>query len=515
MVCTDDSEGLGYTTFTVDGITYESMDGNDIRAVRIDSEAGRDIIIPSSLTYGGRTYTVRSLGEELSAYWDIDSIHIPETVVEIIPGALSSPDLEAISVDAANPVYVVVGKALYDNVRSSLVRYCPNNSDVVFEIPGHVITIEAYAFYYASNLEEIRNIPNSIKVIDKFTFSGCSSLSKINYSVLKGVNILPEGLIYIGRSAFSLCESLDNIVLPKSLIMLDAFAFSYNSLLRTIEIQENVNYIGDSVFHGCDSLESIIVSPLNSFYLSLDGVLFLEEGNPKALTLVHYPSMKSDTSYVLPSNSNNIQSGAFYGVTNLKEVTFNDNFIVIPVGALLGASSVEKVFLPSTTVLIDTIAFSDCTSLTAIVGGESVVTINGWAFENTNLSMPFIPNSVTTIGHYAFYGCNGFVDITIPSTVTSVGSYVFKNCSNIKSITFDGTDTVLSSDSLSIGSEESPATVTVYFHGGFTIPSDVSDGFTELDLVELGKEPYPWVNLIGVAVCLLILFGMFRLFREV
>ena len=39
-----------------------------------------------------------------------------------------------------------------------------------------------------------------------------------------------------------------------------------------------------------------------------------------------------------------------------------------------------------------------------------------------------IPNSVTSIGDYAFYGCNGLTSITIPNSVTSIGEEAFEGC---------------------------------------------------------------------------------------
>jgi hypothetical protein len=46
-----------------------------------------------------------------------------------------------------------------------------------------------------------------------------------------------------------------------------------------------------------------------------------------------------------------------------------------------------------------------------------------------------IPNSVTSIGSYAFYGCSSLTDITIPDEVTSIGSGAFYGCSSLTEIT--------------------------------------------------------------------------------
>ena len=46
-----------------------------------------------------------------------------------------------------------------------------------------------------------------------------------------------------------------------------------------------------------------------------------------------------------------------------------------------------------------------------------------------------IPNSVMTIGAYAFLRCSGLTSITIPSSVTSIEAWAFAHCSNLTSVT--------------------------------------------------------------------------------
>ena len=50
-----------------------------------------------------------------------------------------------------------------------------------------------------------------------------------------------------------------------------------------------------------------------------------------------------------------------------------------------------------------------------------------------------IPNSVTSIGQYAFARCYNLTRVVIPSSVTSIDTMAFLFCSNLSNVTFAGT----------------------------------------------------------------------------
>ena len=58
--------------------------------------------------------------------------------------------------------------------------------------------------------------------------------------------------------------------------------------------------------------------------------------------------------------------------------------------------------------------------------------------ENANCPMLVtelgIPNSVTSIGEFAFYNCSDLTTINIPDGVNSIGKYAFYNCSGLTSV---------------------------------------------------------------------------------
>lgn len=80
--------------------------------------------------------------------------------------------------------------------------------------------------------------------------------------------------------------------------------------------------------------------------------------------------------------------------------------------------------------------YENCSSLRNVIIPNSVITIGGYAFYGCeSLLSVSIGKSVTSIGYGALYGCSSLTDIIIPASVTSIGSNAFGGCSDLLSIT--------------------------------------------------------------------------------
>jgi len=130
-------------------------------------------------------------------------------------------------------------------------------------------------------------------------------------------------------------------------------AFYGNSSLTSIAIPDSVTSIGNDPFGACGNLTAITVDAANSFFSSVDGVLFY--GNQSIL--VQCPGGKTGN-YVIPAGVTNI--GGFDGCFNLTGVTIPDSVTSIGDGSFFGCTSLTSVTIPASVTRIGFHAFVYC-----------------------------------------------------------------------------------------------------------------------------------------------------------
>ena len=305
-------------------------------------------------------------------------------------------------------------------------------------IPNSVTSIGVGAFYGCKSLTNI-NIPDTVTSIGDGAFSDCESLTSIN---------IPDTVTSIGDGAFSDCKSLTNINIPDTVTSIGDGAFADCKSLTNINIPESVTSIGDGVFFDCESLTNINI--------------------PESVTSIGdqaFWGCNSLASINIPDNVTSIGYGAFLGCDSLTNINIPDNVTSIGDDAFKYCKSLKSISIPNNVTSIGDYAFSDCKSLTSINIPDSVTSIGVHAFDNcTSLRSIIIPSSVVAIDGNPFCGCHAdlfneskaFVceenvlfnkdkttlisyrakgtNYIIPDTVTSIGIYAFSGCKSLQSI---------------------------------------------------------------------------------
>ena len=284
-----------------------------------------------------------------------------------------------------------------------------NNADTYegeIEIPKKLIynsktyTVTAIGdktFYYCSKLNSV-SIPNSVTSIGNNAFSSCWGLTSVS---------IPNSVTSIGNSAFRDCRRLTSVSIPNSVTLIGDHAFEDCRGLTSVPIPNSVTSIGDYAFSSCRL-----------------------------------------TSVSIPNSVTSIGSCAFSGCGCLTSVSIPNSVTSIGRRAFSGCSGLTSVSIPNSVTSIGSCAFSGCTNLS-----EIAVDANNYKYCSTNgilyskdktelirvpagykTSFVSIPNSVTSIGVYAFEECSGLTSVSIPNSVTSIGDYAFSGCTNLQYI---------------------------------------------------------------------------------
>ena len=445
--------------FQVDGIYY-NLNGEEVTVTYesggiMSNSYSDDVVIPSRITYEGKTYSVTSIGnyafshstgltsitipnsvtsigdyafyyciglisitipESVTSIGDeafqdcrgLTSVTIPASVERLGPGVFSGcTNLEEIIVSADNPVYSSLEGVLYNKDKTELLQW-PDRKLIV-AIPNSVTRIGDCAFSFFRELTSII-IPNSVTSIGERAFEGCTGLTSIT---------LPESVTSIGRNTFSGCSSLTTITLPESVTSIGEYAFDGCAGLTTITIPNSVTSIGEGVFSGCSGLTTITL--------------------PESLTSIGYDAFRGCsglTAITLPESLTSIGDFAFDGCAGLTTITIPNSVTSIGEGVFSGCSGLTTITLPESLTSIGYDAFRGCSGLTAITLPESLTSIDSRAFWNcTSLTSITLPESVTNIGISAFEGCSGLASVTIGKSVTSIGDNAFAGCNRLETVT--------------------------------------------------------------------------------
>ena len=335
-------------------------------------------------------------------------------------------------------------------------------------IPDSVISIDSCAFFSCRGLTSI-NIPNSITCINNSVFSGCSGLTSIS---------IPNSVKSIGDYAFNSCDGLTNISIPNSVKSIGDYAFDSCDGLTSISIPNGVTIIGDYAFNSCDELTIInipdsVTSIGNGTFFLCTGLTNIKI--PNGVTIIEswtFYNCSSLTSVIIPESVTSIEHSAFEGCSGLTNISIPDSVTSIDYSAFKGCSGLTNIKIPNGVTSIESSTFYNCSSLTSVTISESVTSIGNIAFEGcSGLISIYIPDSVISINHTAFNGCtrlecitvdekntvydsrencnaiietekneliSGCKNTAIPESVTSIGSFAFYGCIGLTNISIPG-----------------------------------------------------------------------------
>lgn len=274
-----------------------------------------------------------------------------------------------------------------------------------------------------NNFTNIENVilGNGVRELPTSAFARCEKLNSVT---------IGNGLSNINVASFLCCYNLMSINIPNSVTSIGEYAFYNCSSMVNVTIPDSVTRMGRSAFERCSSLVSIYIP-----------------GSIDVIEKSEFSMCANLSSVVIGDGVKTIDSDAFLWCYNLDNVLIPSSVGYIYNDSFLGCQSIMSFVVDENNMnysSIDGLLLSkDGTCLVAGIGGDvsipnSVTTIGNYAFsERLNLMSISIPDSVLSIGYRSFEYCKGLTSITIPSSVLSIGSGAFSGCRNLLSVEFN------------------------------------------------------------------------------
>lgn len=452
--------------FTVNGVYYKIKTTSTVEVTynfyndNYDSDyydtyysSSGDIVIPSTVTYNGNTYTVIAVGNHAFEDASLTSIVLPSTIKTIGIGAFADArKLKQITFSGG--VTSIGERAFTDCVSLTTIS-----------IPASVSSIGNQAFWGCTGLSEFIIYATSSPAIGYSVFynvpkscvlkypEGCYesyaswssyftvpltdfNVDGIFYNVLSlsdctvevtfqgnaynsyadeysGDVVIPETVTYggktftvtaIGLSAFSGCQNLTSVTLPSTITQIDEYGFNYCTSLKSVNLPEGLTTIGPRAFRICHSL----------------------------------------TSMEIPATVTTIGESAFYECKALQSVAFKGSVESIGSGAFNLCSALTKVFVDNISDWCG-MGFNDLTASPLAVNlvrdaNNGVITGNtGSLYVNgEKLTELVVPDDVERINDYAFYAFDELASIDFDKGLKSIGNSAFAWCHNLTSLTIPG-----------------------------------------------------------------------------
>ena len=145
---------------------FDAKIGGYVVVIVIANATNRGVDIPPVYNDGKNgEHPVVEIGKQAFAGSDVEYVRIPSSIVKISIDALYAfVAFENIFVDENNPVYKSVDGNLYSKDGKDIIRYATAKKDTSFDIPDGVIEIGKNAFSGSRNLISV-TIPESVTKI--------------------------------------------------------------------------------------------------------------------------------------------------------------------------------------------------------------------------------------------------------------------------------------------------------------------------------------------------------------
>ena len=394
--------------FEVDGLYYEvNLENMTATLVAGKNKQSGEIVIPASVSYKGRDFSVNSINGAFSGNTELTGIKLPNSIVSLGENAFSGCS-SLVSISGLDNI-TELGVACFAG--------CVSLNKI--ELSEGLKRIGSQAFKGCVGLSAI-SIPNVVNSIGSEAFQNCSSLSYIQF---------PPTVASLTAGLFKGCTSLEEFEIPNSVTTIEDNVFDGCTALKAISIPSSIQVIGNNVFFGCSNLTNIDFeessSDLEVGYNHVNGLVSaLFENCPLE-------------SVIMGRNINSVGYGCFSGNKTLNNVIISSNVTQIETGAFKYCSNLKSISIPRSVVWIEEGAFasSGLEKVTFEDGYDSLnlsLQISSWenktpkTFSNCKIEDVYLGRTLKVGGGSQNPGYGGSPTTFFPNTLKQIiiGDYV-------------------------------------------------------------------------------------------
>ena len=351
--------------FIVNGVKYNVINEKEVKVAN-NSYTG-DVVIPSTVSAFGTTYSVTTIGRE--AFYGCEgltSVTIPDGVTTIAPEAFSSSSISSLTIPES---VTEIGYSAFSWCKK-LTAITILNKDVTFDgspfygcdsLKEYYGPAEPFNYYDSDYGYEMPEMTCS--AFEKITFT-TGSLERVGFEVvskssrtLKELDLSATSNTEIPEITFANFYKLDKVVLPSKLESVGFKAFDGCMALKEVSIPATVTTIGNSAFEDCRKMEKLTFEGADS-----------EEAT---------------------CSIESIGDWAFYNCHNLKSVVIPEGVTSLGDAAFYGCAYMENLELPSTLKSMGDNCFALCENLKSLsVSADVPPTLFEKSFYNVDRTIP-------------------------------------------------------------------------------------------------------------------------------
>ena len=299
-------------------------------------------------------------------------------------------------------------------IGSKAFQYCSKVSTITIEEGSALTTIGEMAFYKCKSVSEL-SLPGTVTSIGQLAF-GSTGLVTVT---------LGEGIPEIPASAFNASTNLRNINFPASCTKIGKYAFC-NCAFETLEIPSTIETIEEGAFAGCGYLTALDINVPTIGLKAFEACTMMQ-----TLKIGKGVTSIGDLAFAQCGSLASIEVDAGNGTYDSRE---SCNALVHTASNTLLTGSKNTVIPASVTAIAD-YGFSRC-AFTTFTVPNTVATIGAYAFSDCDaLESIELPAGLRRIEESTFRNCYALASIAIPEGVTSIGKDSFCSCSALTTIT--------------------------------------------------------------------------------